>query len=959
MRHPARIVGFVPAVLGLLLLSGAPARAQIDDYDFAQGLADRGYFDLAEEVLNERIQSPGLSDTEISTAKLGLIAVQKRAADKETDPAEKLRKYRTSASGYEEFIDAHEDHPKFFDAIFQYGELLQNLGEALTRLMEDEQDPEKVKEYRQEGTDAIRDARMLLQRAADHLDTLPEDERDPNLYIKARFFRALNFYHEASLHPTGTFEKENSLKRAAEELEEFAWDYESTAAGLLALLYVGKAYGERALENEDRAEEFVDLAIDYLEGVIAQRERPGVLDNAYYAQNLLQRAVYEEARIYKWMKRYPDAVRTVERLDQLLEKPDGGKVEYGTFAYLAQRERFLALEQLGNLEAAIEICQQMAKETEGTPVGRKLARDLARLVDTAGSQLTVKIPTDVLFTTAEGFYSDRNYFRAIDFYQQVLAALREDGVTDDPRIPQAWSYIGKSYRKLKEYLAAAMAFEAGGKITGGGTLTSFDKNEEVIVENAFAAYTAYGQQIAIETQGAGDVMPLLRDRQKEMRDYLTRTYPDTDLVYYAGVEALDDEKYAEAIDLFGKVEKKSELLYPRAQAKLAQAHFERGKQAIEEAGGTVTREALDAFVAIDQIRQNFDLFVEDPNWRTADTSATKEREQARAAIRYYLARARQAQGKIEEAVAILDGYVEEFASHPSFVEAALYLEVDIRVDADQLAKAEEAVSRLNEKFPKSSITQAAYLQIGQAYKSRFSDALAAYARGKGVEDPDDVAEDYLAENDSARKQLVKSADLVKLWWDKRGRPFGKGLELGRDYFRLEEFGKALEVLEALYKRDRDNPKVSANSRLALKLLLAETYLWHRKYQEAVPLYEELYERFVGDRDDQVVNVELRRNFGMALGGTAILGPADQVIEYDGIEEYERAKDMWRPIAKSRNLKFTPDYWLAQFHMAYLDYKSGNEDAARKLVDNLTALYGDSLNEDATAPLFDWLRGKIR
>ncbi len=933
------------------------AQAQIEDYDFAMGLADRSYFELATELLNDMMSRPGVSPADQAEAKLGLVGVQKRAADKETSGTEKIDKYREAAKGYDEFIAKYEDHPKFFDAIFEFGELLQSKGEAIGKLMEEEQDPDRVKELRNEGTEAIQEAQVLLQKAADFLAAQDPETRNENLYQKALFFRALNFYYVAALQAPGSFEKENNLKLAADELEDFTWTYEGTRAGWLALLYVGKANGERALENEDRGEEFASYAMDYLEGIVSRYQLDPAGDGVRdlwpdpWFTSLAQRAIYEQARIFNWTRRYPEAVETVQRLDELLTGPDGQKHTFGNWGFLAQLERINALESVDDMEKAIQVCQEMAKAAEGRGVGRVLARKLSELVDKSkggagGAQIV--IPPDVLFTTARGFYDSQNWFRSIEYFQKVLAAIESTGDQKE-KTPQTWNYIGKAYRKLNNPLAAAMAYEAGAKLSG------FDKKDETVESNAFAAYGAYTQQVKLETSSKQGVTDFVRKAHLDMREYLTKTYEGTDLVYYAGVDELETGNVAGAIKQFEQVEKKSELLYPRSQAKLAECRLEMIKQEIEKAG-SVTQDARKQLVAIDSMKKNFSLFTEDRNWQTGNVQAQEERKQAKAALDYYLAKANVEIGKADAAIAILSSFAETHSEQPNFVEAALYMKIEVQIDTDKLADAEKTTDELNEKFPKSNITSAAYLKIGQSYKQKFNDKLDAYAKSKSAESKD-VVEEFIASDDAAKADLTKSSDFVKIWWDKQGRPFGKGLEIGNDYFRLAEYDKALEILEALYQRDKDNTKVSRQSRRALEFLLAETFLWHKKYKDAVPLYEQLYQRYIGDKKG-VVNPDLRKNYAIALGGTAVLDRNNSVVEYDGIEDYAKAIEMWTPIAKSSQFKFTEIYWQAQFHIAYLKYKSGDAASAKRLVDNLTALYSDDLKDDPSGKLFDWLKRKF-
>jgi len=154
------------------------------------------------------IGDESLSAEQRSIARLGLVGIVKRDADRETEGDVKLAKYREAEKGYSEFVEdaGNQEHPKFFDALFEYGELLQSKGEAITRLIEQSDTgggaAEGVVALREEGPEAIRGAQRMLQRAADYLEAIPESQRTEAQrtdYMKARYFKAVNFYYVAQL----------------------------------------------------------------------------------------------------------------------------------------------------------------------------------------------------------------------------------------------------------------------------------------------------------------------------------------------------------------------------------------------------------------------------------------------------------------------------------------------------------------------------------------------------------------------------------------------------------------------------------------------------------------------------------------------------------------------------------------------------------------------------------------
>jgi len=953
------------AVLAFLAFGlPSPSSAQIDNFDYAMGLADRGYFDLARDVLDKIINDESLPKEERSIARLGLVGIVKRDADRETEGDAKLEKYREAEKGYEEFVSDpnNQDHPKFFDALFEYGELLQSKGEAISRLLDDEirsgGTADRIAQLREEGTSAIRSAQEILQRAADYLEAIPEARRTEDQktdLMKARFYKALNFYYVAQLYDSGTFERENSLKLAAQELEDYAWEYEGYPSGWWALLYVGKSYADWSLENAERQSEYASNALNYLEGILTRPETDRTLLDLPFFIRLVQQAFYEGAKLLNGLGRYPETVEYVARMEPLLVREDGSKIELGQWGYLARLEEINALEAMQELDKAIEVCTELAKRSEGIRgVGSLLAKKLASLIEkqnvSGGGEQKV-IPPDILLQTAKGFYLQKDWFRAIEYFQRVLQSIHATG-TGQEFAPEAWNYIGRALSQLKVDLGAGIAYEEGArKFEGVG-------DPKLNEDNWFKAYAAYGRQMKIEAAGKGGASDLVRKLRDDIRKELVAKFPGTDLVYYEAIEKMEEGDFEGAIVLFEKVEKASEILYPRSQAKIGECNMNIALAAIEENKGEPNRRSARFLERLDEIRAAFDEFCKDPNWQTGNTQATDERQQARAALDYFAAKGADASGEIEKALGLLKGFSSKYERQASFVEAALFLEVQVQLKGGNLAEAEARAAELDSKFPASTVTSAAYLLIGQEYKNRFKVIAEEYAKTNNMDAAQ--AESTLIQSDEkARETLLKSSRFVEIWWDKTGKPFAKGLEIGRDFFRLRGFEDALRILEFLYKRDADNREIPSDQRRALKFLLAETYLRSKDFQKAVPLYADLFQAFIGDRKS-IVNADLRKNYAIALGGTTVLENGT-IVEYEGVEDYEKAKEVWLPIATTSDPQFehTPIWWEAKYHIAYLDFKLGNKEQAHALTRNLEVLFPDEMRNSAVGPMFDWLKKKLQ
>ena len=115
------------ALLALLTLTGG-AKADATDFDFAKGLMDREYYDLAEAEFQRLIEDSSRSIDERREGELGLCFLKAKVAIREalgrradTDPAPVLELFGDAKSAFDDFFQKAGNHPRATEARFEMG----------------------------------------------------------------------------------------------------------------------------------------------------------------------------------------------------------------------------------------------------------------------------------------------------------------------------------------------------------------------------------------------------------------------------------------------------------------------------------------------------------------------------------------------------------------------------------------------------------------------------------------------------------------------------------------------------------------------------------------------------------------------------------------------------------------------------------------------------------------------
>jgi hypothetical protein len=234
------------AVVFVFLLVGATVAngARKDDFEFAQGLVEMKYYDLAREQFDAIIGDQSRPAEERANGELGLALLLKaEVMDLKPDPKKKpedfLGAFRGAEEAFTKFLSTYPSHPRLMDAKFEIGLLLQAKGAFLADLQG--KDPENAAKYRKEAEDAYDQAADLFKGAAEAMEqkyaTLNEEEQKSEAGLnldwdknRARYFEAVANYNKGQLYAPGSAEQAGTLERAVEKLQNFVGSTRRTSS---------------------------------------------------------------------------------------------------------------------------------------------------------------------------------------------------------------------------------------------------------------------------------------------------------------------------------------------------------------------------------------------------------------------------------------------------------------------------------------------------------------------------------------------------------------------------------------------------------------------------------------------------------------------------------------------------------------------------------------------------------
>jgi hypothetical protein len=416
-----------------------------DDPDLARALAQRGWFDLAEEILDRLEKSPSSSTEARGTISLVKAEILVDKVDRESD-VEKSKQYVTEAVGLlKDFIAKNPAHASALEARINIGWLSTRKARILTDAIEIEQSPERHAEMRREAAAIYAEAEKYYQEFIAELEKAKSnDEAAQNARMDARLELCRAMYEHSKISGVDEQTKKKLLGQAIRYLVDFEFDYGDRPIAFEAMLEEGRCMLE--LGDYKQAEMKLRSTFALKKRLAEAKIRP----NEYH-NRIIYGAYVATAQLLTRSGK-PSAGKAF--VEQTLR--DDRQAEKDWVGPILKLEMAEACFQMHDMARANQIANELIKQDPNSRPAF-LARQKLKSWSTApGGGL--KLSPDQLMSAAEASL-ERDQFR------EALVSLRN--CVEACTTPQekekfqasAFYKMGQCFQQMKRNYEAAMAYE--------------------------------------------------------------------------------------------------------------------------------------------------------------------------------------------------------------------------------------------------------------------------------------------------------------------------------------------------------------------------------------------------------------------------------------------------------------------------------------------------------------------
>ncbi len=714
-----------------------------DDLDFARRLADAGYSDLARMVCDAVV-----ARAEANGASTGPEAVAARILAFEAETAE-ARDLDDLAAREARLTDVLSRGEAFAKTLPQ-GPDADRLDAALATAQEEyamillervqaEQDTAALARIRKQADDVFRRAiDSLTKRIQSNEKDRGSVETDEELAALDRklivdmYSRARMYYLHSLLLPADDNRRELVLDDALAAFQAFDFSYGRELLSFEGNIFQGLCY--KALEQDDAALEAFDYAISLREGFDPGPDGLRVLPPD--AANVVSSAVFQKVQFQRELKDFAGAAATAQ--DFLDTVSDPLKADQGLPILAAQAE---ALGEAGDVPGSLAAAQALvAADPRGAwgARGREILANSASL----GSAGSAQAPPPVLLRIAETLFAKGEALRGHQTCAQARHGARRTATEQDIGA-ESFVLEGDAYAREGNIWDACVAWEAAALLYPQGVRAP---------DGLWSAINGYSDLYASEQ------LAWFRRAAQERLDLLSSSYSKHPLMAQAalieGQWAEADRDYTKAAAVYAKVAPGSPAYGPaqrRAGANLllqAKAQDDAKKPAEAAKLRTQARQVLEvarkelelrmgetldktarlrlsglAFGARADIARLLlagtpqDVAAVIPLLADVETVHAGEEDKLAETWRLRI-KALELQGKLDEAVTMLDGLVQKSPDAAAIGPAA-----------GSLARAlDRAANELHEKTPGSTQAVSQWKQAARLYGLSVKPQLAGGAR---------------------------------------------------------------------------------------------------------------------------------------------------------------------------------------------------------------------------------------
>jgi tetratricopeptide (TPR) repeat protein len=702
--------GAIPVALG-----AAPALGQSqgvlgrDDAVFARELYRRGWADLAERLCDTIEKGGKVSPDAAVGVKALHLDLRLDLAKNEADPIKRKDLIKTVLQEKEDLIHQYPASKEAEEASNSLPDVYRTLGEAITVAIQKEANVGVVAQLQKEGEQFYSQAEQKLktrieEMADDH--ATPEKER---VYVSLLYNLPRTLYYHSLLYPAGEWKKKDLLEKAILGFQQFGLDWQDTLLNYEGLVLTGLAEKELG-RNEDALGDF-DAAIALCERF--DKDKDVYLLNAE-AADTVSGAVLQKVLFRTELKDYAGAVAAARKFFTTV--PDPYQTRLGLAILAAQADAQLAA---GDAKAANEAAQKLVELDERGRWGAKGREIQAKLLGGAGggqidAANTLKIA---------GSLAGRDPERALQVCHQAIAAAR--GTDKEASVGvEGYLLIGSIFlqREPPWYFEAALAFD-----TAAERWPKAEKAPE-------AVYQSMLTYLHLNTE---DKRPWFKKRADDRLKSLSTLYPNHLRAAYAqladGTQLEAEGKFQEAAELYQRIQPGS-AVYLEAQYRAGNAYFRLARKlCLEKKEGEAAQWVKQAETLLKKAQHDLEAAVKG----TMDLETQSRYEntgfQARVALaQMYLL---DCVNRPTEVLKVLEGVDDRYANDAEKLAAAWGFRISALEKQGKLDEAVALLDSLIKKDPESRAIGGAAGQVARALDKRADDL---FKQGKARESDDQL-----------------------------------------------------------------------------------------------------------------------------------------------------------------------------------------------------------------------------
>ncbi len=459
MKHTRWITLGIVVALGGAVRAQSPAVYGRDDADFAARLLDAGYKDLFESFATKMPKDLSGGANEAPNIKLRIIS-RLNAANDEADPVKKRDELLGVLNDINDLVTSF---PRSDEALWGrevQPDVYRMISDAYAALIKKETETSHKEELRLKAQELFSDAKKklktrveeLTQQRADPTITQQQSDFLTEQILAARYSISKLEYFNSKLYGPDEADRENHLKLAISEFEDFFLEFDKYYQHYEGAVYVGLCYRDLG-KPEDALSSFDDA--------ISLRGNWGDLDpktgqypvepeSQEIVANLVGNAVLQKIKLFGDQKDLAHATETYDDFFKTIPKADQSRDA------LAIRAALMKVQfDSGETDAAMRSAGEIQKLDPNGPYGQ-LAR---QMIGGAADLPAAALPADALLRVAGEMASAKNYDRALEFLARARGAAV--GTSQEESIgSNALETAGVIFHQLERYQEASVAFDA-------------------------------------------------------------------------------------------------------------------------------------------------------------------------------------------------------------------------------------------------------------------------------------------------------------------------------------------------------------------------------------------------------------------------------------------------------------------------------------------------------------------